>query len=167
MINEKPGGKGTRQGLVLLLLVAAVGVLLLVFGDSLGNKAKGTEDAQNSADQYDANEYAVMLETRIRELCGEIEGAGNVTVFVSLKGGYRAVFAMDSQSTSSGYKSEIVMSGSGSDKSAVITAYQNPEIAGVGIVCDGGDSAYVRGQIISLVAATLDVSSNKIFVAAS
>lgn len=156
-----------KQGFALIALVAVVGIALLIFGSSFGNSGQDGDDSQGDVYSHDANEYADMLEARIKELCSEVKGAGRVTVFVSLKGGYRTVFAMDSQSTSSGHKSEIVMSGSGSDKSAVITAYQNPEIAGVGIVCDGGDDAYVRGQIISLVAATLDVSSNKIFVASS
>ena len=97
----------------------------------------------------------------------DVRGVGEVSVLVSLKGGYRTVYAFDTQSSSSGYKSEIVLSGGGSDKSAIVCAYENPEIAGIGVVCDGGDDAYVRQQIISLVSAALDVSSNKIFVASS
>ena len=75
------------------------------------------------------------------------------------------MYAVDSQSGSSGYKNEIVMSGSGSDKKAVITAYENPEIAGVGIVCEGADNAEVRSQLISLVSAALNISTNKIYIA--
>ena len=75
------------------------------------------------------------------------------------------MYAYDSQSTASGYKSQLVMSGSGSDKRAVVSAYEYPEISGVGIVYRGEDNDSVRAQMIYLVSSALDISTNKIFVA--
>lgn len=162
--NEKIAITRPRR-LMLLVALAAVGIALIIFGGQMGGTEENT--AETSPESRDAEEYARQTEERVRALCAEVRGAGQVSVYVSLKGGYRTVYAFDTQSTSSGYKSEIVLSGSGSGKSALVTAYENPEIAGVGIVCEGGGSAEVREQIISLVSATLDVGSNKIFVAAA
>ena len=154
------------QKFILIILAGVLGVVLLVFGGSM-DASKTTDADTDENDSYygDADAYAAMLEARVADICSGVKGAGKVSVFVSLKGGYRTVYAVDSQSGSSGYKNEIVMSGSGSDKKAVVTAYENPEIAGVGIVCEGAGSVEVRSQIISLVSAALDVSTNKIYVA--
>lgn len=156
------------QKFIFVILGGALGIVLLIFGGRLSDKGSDAREETDTSVSYDAAAaYAAMLEERIEGICSGVKGAGNVQVFVSLKGGYRTVYAVDAQSSGSGYRSEIVMSGSGSDKRAVVTAYENPEIAGVGIICDGADSAYVRAEMISLVAAALDISTNKIFVARS
>ena len=156
-----------RQSFAFVILGGALGVALLVFGGIFSGDGKKSEaDIAQSVTVYDdADAYAAMLEQRVSEICSGVYGAGEARVFVSLKGGYRTVYAVDAQSSGTGYRSEIVMSGSGSDKKAVVSAYENPEIAGVGIVCDGGGKAEVREEIISLVSAALNISTNKIFVA--
>lgn len=154
------------QKFILLFIGGGIGILLLIFGGGFGREAAADEAAQTDLiSDVSADAYARSLEQRISDICGSVRGAGEVRVFVSLKGGYRTVYAYDSQSSSSGYKSQLVLSGSGSGRSAVVTAYENPEIAGVGIVCDGADSADVRQQLISLVSSALGISTNKIFVA--
>lgn len=156
------------QKIIFIVLGGILGIVLLAVGGVLdGKRENSDEEVQSTSVEGDADAYASMLEARVAEICSQVAGAGNVNVFVSLKGGYRTVYAVDSQSTSSGYKNEVVMSGSGSDKKAVVTAYENPEIGGVGIVCSGADDERVRSQIISLVAAALNIGTNKIFVASS
>lgn len=154
------------QKIILIILGGALGVILLLVGGGMDISKKADDESVDTDTLYtDANAYAAMLEARVADICSGVAGAGKVSVFVSLKGGYRTVYAVDSQSGSSGYKNEIVMSGSGSDKKAVVTAYENPEIAGVGIVCEGADNAEVRSQLISLVSAALNISTNKIYIA--
>jgi stage III sporulation protein AG len=155
-----------HQMLTLALIGGVIGILLLVFGGNADKREKeAAAAAQSDAPQLDARQYSDMLESRVAQICSSVKGVGEVSVFVSLRGGYRTVYAMDSQSSSSGHKYQIVMSGSGSDKSAVVTAYENPEISGVGIVCEGADDPHVRAQIVSLVSAALNISTNKIYVA--
>ena len=86
---------------------------------------------------------------------------------VTLKGGYRAIYATDSQSGSSSSKNATVIIGSGSSEKALLIGYENPEIAGIGIVCSGGDDYNVRKNVISVVSSAFNVSSNKIFVSGS
>jgi stage III sporulation protein AG len=155
------------QKIILITLGLGIGVLLLVFGGAFDGGEK-EQDSEVSLDVYaEADAYAEAVEKRVAELCASVKGAGEVKVLVSLSGGYRTVYATDAQSNSSGYKSEVVMSGSGSGQKAIITAYENPTIAGVGIVCEGGGDLSVRQEIIKLVSAALNISTNKIFVACS
>ena len=164
MMEKTNKYKNKRQKFIFILIGAFVGVALLVFG---GTDNKDKTDVQETVrDDYAmTEEYARMLEERVAEICSEVKGVNDVQVFVSLSGGYKTVYAYDSQSTSSGHKSQLVMSGSGSDKKAVVSAYEYPQISGVGIVYQGADDAAVRAQMISLVSASLDISTNKIFVA--
>lgn len=172
MSKEKPVSEFYKksnkrwQKIILIAIGGGLGIALLLLGGGFGKSAG--DDATAAALPTDsADAYAEMLEERVADICSGVSGAGRVSVLVSLKGGYRTVYAIDSQSTSSGYKNEIVMSGSGAGREAVVTAYENPEIAGVGIVCAGGDDPRVQKEIISLVSASLGISTNKIFVASS
>lgn len=152
--------------MVFLALGAILGILLLLFGSFTSQKSDEKSQSAES-DLMDPKTYAAELETRIEELCGEVKGAGKVQATVTLKGGYRAVYATDAKSSSGGNQSSTVLVGSGSSEEAILVCYQNPEIAGVGIVCEGGGNAEVRERIISLISATFSIGTNKIFVAAS
>ncbi len=148
----------------LLILGGILGILLLVYG-SLGVGGK-REKEETSAAAPDAEEYARRVEEQIREICSQVRGAGEVQVAVTLKGGYRAVYATDLQSAGGSYKNNTVLIGSGSSEGAVLVCYDNPEISGVGIVCEGASDAAVRERMISLVSAAFDIRTNKIYIAA-
>ena len=111
-----------------------------------------------------AEEYAHSVEKNISELCEKINGVSDVHAVVTLEGGYNTVYAQNSQSNSSGYKNEFVLTGSGSSERAILVGYSTPQVSGVGIVCRGGGDAHIRSEIISLISATFGVSSNKIYV---
>lgn len=160
--NSKKSGK-----IILLILGAAVGIFLLVLGAYTGNDNKSADakvKAETLTATMDAEKYAVEAERKIAELCSGVRGASDVRVVVTLSGGYSAVYAQNSQSGASGYRNEFVLTGSGSSEAPLLVGYSVPEISGVGIVCSGGGDASVRREIISLVSATLGVSSNKIYV---
>ena len=107
--------------------------------------------------------YAEQVEKQVEKICGQVRGAGTVDAVVTLKGGYRAVYATDSQSSASGYKNNMVLVGSGSSEGAVLICYENPELSGIGIVCAGGNDPVVRERILSLVCATFNIPSNKVY----
>lgn len=153
--------------IILLILGAALGVFLLLLGSYMDKEKKST-DGRETTDTLEtsmnAEEYAAAAEHRIAELCSGVRGVSDVRVMVTLAGGYNAVYAQNSQSSSSGYRNEFVLTGSGSSEAPLLVGYSVPEISGVGIVCSGGGDANVRREIISLVSATFGVSSNKIYV---
>ena len=161
--NVKKGLLGDRKWL-LWIVGAAVGVCLLLFG-SLGGDGERDEGTERGDSVPDPEAYARSGEEQIVAMCERVEGAGRVYAVVTLKGGYRAVYATDSQSSSGGFKNNTVLIGSGSAEQGILICYQNPEIAGVGIVCDGGGREEVRARIIALVSAGFDLGSNKIYVA--
>ena len=160
--NVKLGKK--ERGGILLAIGAIVGILLLLFGSSAA--ARGEKKNEESAQEVirDPEAYAREIEAKVEELCRGVTGAGKVRAAVTLKGGYRARYATDAKSSSGGYQSSTVLVGSGSSEEALLVCYENPEIAGIGIVCEGGENAEVRARIIALVSATFSIGTNKISV---
>ena len=157
--NENKKSK-SNQKIILIIFLAAIGIFLLL----LGAYGKGNEKEVSAEDSMNAEEYAQSVEKNISELCEKISGVSDVHAVVTLEGGYNTVYAQNSQSNSSGYKNEFVLTGSGSSERAILVGYSTPQVSGVGIVCRGGGDAHIRSEIISLISATFGVSSNKIYV---
>ena len=144
------------------VLLALLGILLMLL--SRCGEDKAGAQTQNEPSALDPALYAEQIEEKVEALCNKIDGVSSAHAVVTLKGGYRAIYATDAQYGSSVNKSETVLIGSGSSEKALLIGYENPEIAGIGIVCSGGDDAYVRAEIISMISAAFDLGSNKIFV---
>ena len=154
---------GGRRAFVALAALALLGVALILISSGETKSKDGEVSFQN----LDPAKYASEVEERVEELCNRVDGASSAYAVVTLKGGYRAIYASDYQSGSSSSKHATVIIGSGSAENGLLIGYENPEIAGIGIVCSGGDDYNVRKNIISVVSSAFDVSSNKIFVSGS
>ena len=148
----------------IFFILIFVGVLLLTFGSG---EEKSEQGEAVGAEILDPDEYASLLEERIESLCNRIDGVSGTYAVVTLKGGFQAIYATDEQKTSGGNKNQTVIIGSGSAEQAILRGYQYPEIAGIGIVCDGGDGYDIKNKIVSLIASTFNLSANKIFVVGS
>ncbi len=144
-------------------LLALAGVLLMIISKSNGKEQEKEVNFQS----LDPAEYARNVEKQVEALCNKIDGASGAYAVVTLKGGYRAIYATDSQSGNTTFKNETVIIGSGSGAQGLLIGYENPEIAGIGIVCSGGDKVAVRKNIVAVVSSAFDIGSNKIFVSGS
>ena len=150
-----------KHKLWLILIGSAVGVALILFG----SHAETQEPTQTeSAYQVSADElivYQTYLEDRIKALCESVDGVSNVTVAVTLSGGFEMIYATEFPE---GYE-EYVIIGSGSSASPLYLTRATPDISGIGVVCKGGGNDLVRHELISLLCATFRVNSNRIYVA--
>ena len=148
----------------LLAALIFVGVIIIIVGK---REPQISEDVKSSIEELDPSQYSEMLEARIEELCNRVDGVSGAYAVVTLKGGYQAIYAIDSQSGNTSSKNQTVVIGSGSGERAILEGYNYPEIAGIGIVCRGGDSYDVKNKIVSLISSAFDISANKIFVVGS
>jgi stage III sporulation protein AG len=80
-----------------------------------------------------------------------------------LEGGFQSVYATEYQNGNESY----VIVGSGSSAKPLFLSREAPQIAGVGIVCRGGNSASVRHELTILISAAFPVPSNRIYVTES
>lgn len=152
--------------LVILAVLAIVFLILMEFTGKDENKYEG--EVSESTE-----EYAERIEDKLTQLISSVEGAGETVVMVTLDAGEENVYAReiktdeesDGDKTSNKYEYEyIVMKNGSAVESGMLLKVIEPDIRGVAVVCDGGDNAAVRENIINTVSAVLDIKTNKISV---
>ena len=149
------------------------GVLLLVISglSSSGDSSERAEDTETKT--LDLNAYIEESEHRIKQIVEALGGVQNAEVFVTLDSGSEYIYAQKTTS-SSNESSEAQKSQSGSrdyvltdsegNKIPILVKEVYPKIRGVAVVCSGGDNAEIQKRIIDLLAASLGLTSTKIFV---
>lgn len=160
--NNASNSPTAKKQLFLLLGIAALGIVLILFGTA---KEKDVESEASPTSEVTADEelllYQTQLESRIKALCESVQGVHNVTVVVTLNGGFQSVYATEYQNGNESY----VIVGSGSSAKPLFLSREAPQISGVGIVCRGGNDASVRHELTVLISAAFQVSTNRIYIA--
>ena len=168
-----------KYKLPLILLVAGI----LLFGtlsvfkseDSKENRAYVTDETVKEEESYD-----IYIEEKLEKILGSTEGVGKVKVAVSLldsgeiypftkeenseeitgekdsEGGSR-----DKESTSSKSEASFTKESDGSEE-LVITKSHMPNISGVIVCAQGGDSFVVKERIVKAVKALCNIDINRI-----
>lgn len=110
-------------------------------------------------------DYQKETEERLQEMIESIEGVGKAKVMVTLRNNGESVYKEMTSTTSSG-KSEgsVVIVNGKEGNEALIKETLYPEIMGVVVICEGGDNAFLRSEIIGIVSAAYSVSTNRIYV---
>ena len=152
------------QRIIIFAAVALIGIGLLVFSAFMGRERDQVDQTATVTPSPD--EYSASVAAQVEDICREAVGCDAKAV-VSLQGGYRAVYAEDSHTASGSYKSNMVLVGSGKDESAVLVCYENPEIAGIGVVLSCKEDPMIRNRMISLISAAFSLKTNKIYIAFS
>jgi stage III sporulation protein AG len=138
-----------------------LGVILIIFGASRADQTPTATESTEADEELQV--YQSQLEDRIKQLCKSVDGVGDVTVVVTLEGGFTSVYATEYQNGNESY----VIVGSGSSAKPLFLSREAPEIAGVGIVCKGGADASVRHELTVLISAAFHISSNRIYITAA
>lgn len=159
--NEENGEeKNGKARLWLILIGAAVGVALILFGGSTKQAKEEPADTVYSPAEDELVLYQNYLEERVKSLCESVEGVSGVTAVVTLAGGFESVYATEFLDGNE----EYVILGSGANATALFLSREAPQIAGIGIVCLGGNNASIRAELTSLVCATFHISSNRVYI---
>lgn len=143
----------------LLILVGALGLCLILLGDTGGTAAAEprAQDAQTKTEAYGA-----QLETRLEALVESIEGAGAARVMITFESGEETVYALDERSGQDGsYQTEHVLS----DGVPIAQTVFLPPVQGVAVLCQGADNVSVQAKVTETVSVLLGVTSNRISIA--
>ncbi len=155
-----------KKKLIPIILLAIVGIIMLLIGNNIG-KAKSSSEPESDIITIDA--YISEQEKKIEALCDKVIGVSNVTVVLSVEGGYEYVYAQNSNENmgNNNYEFEYkyVTIGSGSTQRLVLVSQKPPKINGVAIVCSGGGNLETQKKLISLISAAYNIGSNKIYIA--
>lgn len=153
---QKCKGKG-RQRLLWLLLLAGLLLLLLPAGREGGEAEESVQESWS----YSLEE----TERRLAQTLSKIEGAGEVTVMLTVQDGPRKVLAEDRDQEERGERSEtVVLSRGGSLQETVTVQEVLPNYQGALLVCPGGDDPEVRLKLTEATAALTGLGSDKISI---
>lgn len=171
-------GENKKQKLLVLLGLA--GMVLILLSELIQPKPKQKETALN--DEPVSNEaYIQQMEQRLTLLVQNISGAGKCQVMVTLSQGTEYVYASEGKTTTDrsqntegegtrkteqkdNNESKIVILDQDGVSRALIETRIEPEIKGVVVVCEGGNSAVVKERIVEAVTTVLGIKSNQVCV---
>ena len=151
------GFLGARGRIWLLLGGVLAGIFLIVAGGMLGTTESGGNATLYEEDLEQLLAYEAQLEKEIAKLCGEVAGVGQVDVMLRLQGGTRVLYATDE-------KGKPASVGSGSTEQPLHSSILMPEVAGVAIVCRGGDTPHIQKTLTDLVSTALGIPTSRVAV---
>ncbi len=184
---------GKKENFLILFLA---GILLLVIAWPAEEKKKeskygfwdsqhdtivseGSEDTslpEMTADAKAMREYATVMEGQLEDFLSSVEGAGDVKVFLTLKGSGEAVIEKDTESS---LDSSTEVEGSGSRNAAestekMVSVYTEdgtrpfikkviyPEVEGVVVCVSGADQGKINKNITEAIQALFGIDVHKI-----
>ena len=159
-----------RKWAVFMTVCGAAGLLLIMISSLLpDNKASPNQNNDQYESVYDSIVYCRDTEKRLASFLSEVDGAGEVKVYLTVGCDQRYVYATEGRHSRTDNKTEeeekYVIIGGGSEKNALIETVEAPEITGAVIICSGGGNAAVREQIYKAASAALGIPTAKIYVA--
>ena len=153
----KGGPDRTKPRAASLAAVLGVAAMVLILCSELWPAPASAEAPGQTAASYQAG-----LEQRLASLIGQVEGAGEATVMITLESGEERIYATDTRTggDQSQQKTHVLLE----DGTALEETTYLPTVCGVAVVCDGGGDVGVEARITALVSALLDVPANRICV---
>ena len=155
MKSEKTG-----KSMIIIIVSAVLGILLLFFG-SFGTR---TEKGAELSDTDEIEAYCKYLEEQAIRLCESVRGVSDVTVALTLEGGFEQVYAADKTMNGNMQSIEHVKIGSGSGAELCAVSVAAPRVSGIGVTCRGGKNDSVRAELTALLSAAFGVGANKIYI---
>ena len=149
----------------LVLLVLAAGLVLMLWPQGGQTQPAAARGGAEGGAAFDLE----ALESRMEKVLSKIDGAGGVSLVLTVKSGTEQVYATDVDYSEDGERREesattvLVSTGSGTEEVAVVRQIY-PTFQGALVVCDGGNDPTVRLLITQAVAALTGLRSDKITV---
>lgn len=169
-----------------ILIILLAGILLLVIAIPSGKSTKNRQGDNReivervSAQPGQANEYTAYMEQHLEEVLTQMEGAGEVTVMVTLSSSAEQIVEKDTETqeetvtetdsqggmrttTSSTQGATSVYDSQGStEQSPYISKELMPKVEGVVVIAEGGDNAVVVKNITEAIQALFGIDTHKI-----
>ena len=147
-----------------VLIVIAAGILLLLWPSGDGKRKDAADPPAEPQEDFDLE----ALEEKLSRTLSQVEGAGQVTVTLTVKSGMERVLASDRTTSvtdrGSSVEEETVLVGSGGSQEAVLITRQYPTFQGALVVCQGGDDAEIRLTLTQAVSALTGLGADRITV---
>lgn len=147
-----------------VLIVIAAGIILLLWPTGEREPYTETGSTADVREIFDLN----ALEEKLSQTLSKVEGAGKVTVTLTVKSGMEQVLASDRITSvserGSSVEEETVLVNSGGGQETVLLTQRYPTFQGALVVCEGGDDAEIRLLLTQAVSALTGLGADRITV---
>ena len=152
--------KGPMEKYRLVWLVILAGLILLML--PMGEEEEPVQETTTATTQFDL----AALENRLEEALSKIDGAGEVTVVLTIQNGPRQVLAQDvDRRTGEGENTETVILSRGSSAQETVAVQElYPSYQGALLICEGGDDPDVRFKLTEATSALTGLGADKISI---
>ncbi len=152
--------KGPMEKYRLVWLVILAGLILLTL--PMGEEEEPVQETTTATTQFDL----AALENRLEEALSKIDGAGEVTVVLTIQNGPRQVLAQDvDRRTGEGENTETVILSRGSSAQETVAVQElYPSYQGALLICEGGDDPDVRLKLTEATSALTGLGADKISI---
>lgn len=168
-INKLAQKFGADKKTVVVIFLGIAGVILLVLSELIpsGDSSK-KETEQPELTAVSCSEYEKEVERRLEGILSQINGAGKVSVMVTLESTVESVYAQQGKQSADSKisENEYVIIKTDDGEGGILLKTTQPEIRGVAVVCSGGGSAVVRRDITDTVTAVLGISAARVNITA-
>ncbi len=139
-----------------VFLVIFIGLILLIWPGQ-----KTSTAVQSAVSEQKAVFDLEGMEKKIADALSEIDGAGRVTVVLTMKAGSRRMLA---EETSSDDTSAVLVSRGSGYQETVTVQELSPQYQGALVVCEGAGDPAVKLKLVEAVSALTGLGSNKISI---
>lgn len=169
--------KKIMQNPKLLIIVGLCGIVLIFISSLFLNDNTKEQSSKISAETYSVEEYCQTLEKDVKNIVTGITGDRNPTVVITLESGIRYSYVSADEtdtSSSTGNTSDqlseskkqsyiTIKTADGGEQALVVTEIM-PQIRGVAIICDGGNTELVVEKVKNAVTAALNITSKRVYI---
>ena len=147
-----------------VLIVIVAGIILLLWPSGERKQDTGSDGTSDVRETFDLE----ALEEKLSKTLSKVEGAGEVTVTLTVKRGMEQVLASDRITSvserGSSVEEETVLVNSGGGQETVLLTQRYPTFQGALVVCEGGDDAEIRLLLTQAVSALTGLGADRITV---
>ena len=153
----------------IIFFIGILGIALIFLSEFTASEEHSKQTDTNKISSFSYETYAQDMENRLQEILEKIDGVGKTEVMLTVGSTEEYIYAQEEKIKNSekdfSSESQYVMIGSGNDKQALLKKVVTPEISGVVIICEGGDSSIVKEKVYKSISAAFNIPSSQIYVA--
>lgn len=163
----------------IIIGLGVLGLLIILLSSLLPDSVN--EQTVSSSGQLDmiAEEYAESVEEKLESIISDMLGGSKVQVMVTLEGSAEYVYASEHktdvemtddkdsqkvQQNDSDQKNYVVMTDSDGNERALVVYTKMPQIKGVVVVCESGQTDAVSSAVRLAVRSALGIDNDKICI---
>ena len=144
-----------------VLLIGLIGGLLLLWPEHQQKEVPSFKAIGQETDVFDLEQ----MEQRLSAALSKIEGAGEVTVLLTVQNSPRQVLAVDRQESDEEHRTETVVVSKGSgNQETVLVEQVYPDYQGALVVCSGAEDPQIRFELVEAVSALTGLGTDKISI---